>query len=344
MNPLFLERLGAPVWLWLAFAALVVALLAFDLGVQEKRDKAMSLRASLVLSAIYISVGLAFGAVVAWRLGMEAGVNYLTGFVIEKMLSLDNIFIIAMILQKFSTPPADQRRVLFWGVAFAVVLRAALVALGAALIAKFSWILYLFSAFLVVVGAKTLLLPGKKQPAGESSVVRFLRARFNIAEERHGKRFFVRLEHPKTGKRALFVTPLFVALVLVELADVIFAIDSVPAIFAITREPFIVFTSNIFAILGLRALYFALSAAVTRFRYLEPTLAVVLIFIGSKIFVADAIGEEIPASVSLGVTVTIIAAGGLLSLWRGADAKAEQRRGEKPAPVEKRKKAAAKKR
>lgn len=323
MDFLFLEQFGAPLWLWLLFVALLASLLAFDLGVLHKRDHEIEVKESLLLSAVYIGLGLAFGGVVWWRLGPDAGVSYLTGFIVEKSLSLDNIFVISMIFLRFSIPRAYRHRVLFWGVLFAIVSRGVMIGFGAALIENFAWTLYLFSAFLIFTGARTLISPSERAPEAENALVRFVRAKFNVTDQIRGNHFFVRLTDPVTKQSALFATPLFLALVSIELADLVFAVDSVPAIFAITTDPFVVYTSNIFAILGLRALFFALSAVMERFRYLEPTLALVLIFIGSKIFIADLTGEEIPPWLSLAGSIGIIAAGGLYSLWRSRPAARE---------------------
>lgn len=327
MDPALLaaEWLGKPLWMWLAFIGIVIALLSFDLGVLHKHSREIGIRESLVLSSLYIGLGLAFGAWVWWYLGPEPGMSYLTGFVVEKTLALDNVFVIALIFSFFAVPPRYQHRVLFWGILGVIVLRAIMIGLGATLVAQFGWVLYIFAAFLVVTGVKMLLLGDKPPALADNALIAFMRRRFNVTDAHHGERFFVRGPHPQTGKPALFITPLFMALILIEIADVIFAVDSVPAIFAITTDPFIVYTSNIFAILGLRALYFALAAVIDRFRYLKPALAVVLIFIGSKIFVADLLGlEKFPPSISLGVTFGIIAIGVVWSLMktRGAAARA----------------------
>ena len=243
--------------------------------------------------------------------------NYLTGFVVEKTLALDNVFVIALIFSFFAVPRIYQHRVLFWGILGVIVLRAIMIGLGATLVSEFSWVLYVFAAFLIVTGIKMLVMGDKEPEIGQNPLVRFMRRRFNVTDEHHGQDFFVKKPDPQSGRMVWFMTPLFMALVMVEIADVIFAVDSVPAIFAITTDPFIVYTSNIFAILGLRALYFALAAMIHRFQYLKPALAIVLIFIGSKIFVADLLGlEKFPAALSLGVTLSIIAVGILYSLWR----------------------------
>jgi tellurite resistance protein TerC len=309
--------LGTPVWMWLAFLGIVLALLVLDLGVLHRKHHEIGVRESLVMSAFYITLGVAFGGFVWWYLGPDAGMNYLTGFAVEKALAMDNVFVIAMIFSFFAVPRLYQHRVLFWGILGVIVLRALMIGFGAAVISQFSWVLYVFAAFLIGTGVKMLIFSDTEYDISKNPVIGYMRRHFNVTDEHHGQHFFVKKPHPKSGKLVWFMTPLFMALVLVEIADVIFAVDSVPAIFAITTDPFIVYTSNIFAILGLRALYFALAAMVHRFHYLKYALAFVLIFIGSKIFVADMLGlAKIPAPVSLGVTFAILAAGVGWSLWK----------------------------
>ena len=309
--------MGSPLWMWAAFLALVATILTFDLGVLHKENREIGVKESLKLSALYISLGLGFGGWVWWYLGAEAGMNYITGFVVEKTLALDNVFVIALIFSFFAVPRIYQHRVLFWGILGVIVLRAIMIGLGATLVTEFSWVLYFFAAFLVFTGLKMLFVGESDPDIANNPLVSFMRRKFNVTETHHGERFFVKLPHPQTGKTVLFITPLFMALVLIEIADVIFAVDSVPAIFAITTDPFIVYTSNIFAILGLRALYFALDAMIHRFKYLKPALAIVLVFIGSKIFVADLLGlEKFPAALSLSMTFLIIASGVVWSLMK----------------------------
>ena len=320
LEVLALSWLGTPLWMWLAFLGIVVALLVLDLGVLHRKHHEIGVRESLLMSAFYITLGVAFGAFVWWYIGPEAGMNYLTGFAVEKALAMDNVFVIAMIFSFFAVPRLYQHRVLFWGILGVIILRALMIGFGAAVISEFSWVLYLFAAFLIGTGVKMLVFSDTEYDIAKNPVIGFMRRRFNVTDEHHGQHFFVKKPHPKTGKPVWFMTPLFMALVLVEIADVIFAVDSVPAIFAITTDPFIVYTSNIFAILGLRALYFALAAMVHRFHYLKYALAFVLIFIGSKIFVADMLGlAKIPAPISLGVTFAILAAGVGWSLWKTRD-------------------------
>ena len=317
MEFLLVEWLGKPAWMWLGFFAIVGVLLVLDLGVLHRKQKEIGVGESLALSAGYITLGLSFAGLVWWQLGAQSGIEYLTGFVVEKSLALDNIFVIALIFGYFAIPRQYQHRVLFWGILGVIVLRAIMIGVGATLVAEYGWVLYLFAAFLILTGIKMLTLGDKPTDLSQNPVLKFIRRRFRVTDELHGERFLVKLPDPKTGKLVRYMTPLLLALILIEIADVIFAVDSVPAIFAITTDPYIVYTSNIFAILGLRALYFALAAVLHRFAYLKQALAVLLIFIGSKIFVADLLGlAKFPAALSLGVTFAILATGIAYSLWR----------------------------
>jgi tellurite resistance protein TerC len=309
------DVMGTPAWMWLGFAGIVIALLAFDLGVLHKDDHEIGVRESLLLSAGYISVALLFGAGVWWTLGSQSGMDFYTGFMIEKSLSMDNVFVIALIFSFFAIPRQYQHRVLFWGILGVIVLRAIMIALGATLVSQFSWVLYLFGAFLVFTGIKMWIVADHVPDIANNPLLKFLKRRMRITEGLRGNAFWVREQDPATGKVERFATPLLLALVLVEFVDLIFAVDSVPAIFAITTDPFIVYTSNIFAILGLRALYFALAAMIHRFKYLKYALALVLVFIGSKIFLVGIIGK-VPAVISLSVTFGLIAGGVLVSLWK----------------------------
>ncbi|HET9428240.1 MAG TPA: TerC family protein [Allosphingosinicella sp.] len=309
--------LGQPGWVWLIFIGLVAALLTLDLGVLHRKQREIGVRESLALSAFYIMLGLAFGGWIWWRMGEVAGMNYLTGFVVEKSLAMDNVFVIAMIFTYFGIPRLYQHRVLFWGILGVIVLRAIMIGLGAAMVERFEWLLYLFGAFLIFTGVKMWVMADKTYDVGASPVLKWARRRLRVTDELHGQAFLVRQPDPASGGTAWYMTPLLLALLMIEIVDVVFAVDSVPAIFAITTDPFIVYTSNIFAILGLRALYFALAAMVHRFHYLKYALSLLLIFIGGKIFAADAFGlAKIPPSVSLGVTFTILAGGILYSLIR----------------------------
>lgn len=307
--------LGHAAWLWLSFVGIVTALLAFDLGVLHRDDHEIGVRESLLLSAGYIGVALLFGAWVWWHLGSERGTEYYTGFLIEKSLSMDNVFVIALIFTYFAIPRQYQHRVLFWGILGVIVLRAIMIGLGAALVSQFSWILYVFGLFLVITGIKMWILADHMPDIAGNPLLKLLRRHMRVTPELAGNAFFVQRPDPASGRLVRWVTPLFLALCLVEFVDLVFAVDSVPAIFAITTDPFIVYTSNIFAILGLRALYFALAAMIHRFKYLKYALALVLVFIGSKIFLVGLIGK-VPPVISLSVTFGLIAGGVLVSLWK----------------------------
>ncbi|MDP9560595.1 TerC family protein [Agrobacterium tumefaciens] len=316
MEFLLNDFLGTPTWMWAVFISLVLGLLALDLGVLHKNSKEIGIRESLLMSGFYIAIGLAFGGWIWYQSGEQSAMEYVTGFVVEKSLAMDNIFIIAMIFSYFAIPRQYQHRVLLWGILGVIVLRGIMIAGGAAIVENFHWVLYLFAAFLVFTGLKMLFSSDHDEnDIGNNRILKFLRSRLPVTEKLHGEKFFVKETDAATGKLKTFVTPLFLALIMVEIADLIFAVDSIPAIFAITTDPFIVYTSNIFAILGLRALYFALAALIHRFAYLKYALAAVLVFVGSKIFVADMLGiAKIPPAVSLGVTVAILATGIIGSL------------------------------
>jgi tellurite resistance protein TerC len=310
--------LGQATWLWLSFIAIVVTLLALDLGVLHKSDREIEVKESLWLSAGYIGIAAIFGGWVWWYLGSQSGMEYFTGYLIEKSLSMDNVFVIALIFTYFAIPRQFQHRVLFWGILGVIVLRAIMIGLGAALVSEFSWILYLFGAFLVLTGIKMWIIADHMPDIANNPLLKFLRKRMRVTQDVQGNAFFVNQPDPVTGKVVRWATPLFLALILIEFVDLVFAVDSVPAIFAITTDPFIVYTSNIFAILGLRALYFALAAMIHRFKYLKYALALVLVFIGTKIFLVGIIGK-IPPVISLSVTFGLIAGGVLYSLWKTKD-------------------------
>ena len=322
MDFLLANFLGTPLWFWLSFLGLVAILLVLDLGVFHRKQREIGVRESLLMSAFYIAVGLGFGAFVWATRGEAAGLDYVTGFLVEKSLAMDNVFVIAMIFSYFAVPRIYQHRVLFWGILGVIVLRAIMIGFGAALVDNFGWVLYIFAAFLIYTGVKMWTSADEAYEVAKSPLLGWLKRRFRVTEEMHGERFFVREADPKTGKMVRAVTPLFLALVMVEIADVIFAVDSIPAIFAITTDTFIVYTSNVFAILGLRALFFALSAMIERFHYLKHALALLLVFIGSKVFIADLFGlVKFPPAVSLGVTLGILATGIVYSLVRTREPK-----------------------
>ncbi len=328
--------LGMPAWVWFGFILIVLSIMAVDLGLFHKEAHEPSLKESTVLAGICMTLGLSFSAVVWWLYyrGYASSLDpdiaaaatpamrawtawelYVTGWVVEQTLAFDNVFVMAMIFSYFAIPAKYQHRVLFYGILGVIVLRAIMIGLGAALVHKFGWILFVFSAFLVFTGVKMLIMAEQKPDLEANPLLKWMRKHLRITREIHGQNFFVKLPDGKTGKIVRHATPLFVALMLIEFADLIFAVDSIPAIFAITQDPFIVYTSNIFAILGLRALYFVLSSMVDRFHYLKYALALVLIYVGAKIFVQQFVGK-IPPEISLGVTVSILAGGIFYSLWK----------------------------
>jgi tellurite resistance protein TerC len=321
MEFLTADWLGTPAWFWLAFAAIVLILTAFDLGVLHKDDKEMGIAESLRLSLFYIAIAMVFGGWVWFAKGSEAGVEYYTGYFIEKALSIDNVFVISMIFGFFAIAPKYQYRALLWGILAVIVLRGLMIAGGAALIAQAHWVMWIFAAFLVFTGLKMLFTSDHDPDIGNNPAVRWISRHLNVTKEHHDSHFFVKVPSDKDASGVKLVwaaTPLFLALVVINLADLVFAVDSVPAIFSITTDTFIVYTSNIMAILGLRALYFALAAMVHRFHYLKYALALVLVFIGAKILIADFVlgGAKFPPLASLGVTIGLIAGGVIYSLWK----------------------------
>ncbi|MAH14318.1 MAG: hypothetical protein CMN65_00905 [Sphingomonadaceae bacterium] len=318
MEFLTFDFLGTPAWFWFVFAALVAGLTAFDLGILHKEDREMGIGESLKLTVFYIAVALAFGAWIWTERGPELGMQYFTGFFIEKALSIDNVFVISLIFSFFAIPAKYQYRALLWGILAVIVLRGLMIAGGAALVDQAYWVLYIFAAFLIFTGIKMFFAGDHPPDIANNPVVRWISSHMRVTKELHAQHLFVKVIDEKTGKVVRAATPLFLALVVITLADLVFAVDSVPAIFAITTDTFIVYTSNIMAILGLRALYFALSAMIHRFYYLKYALAAVLVFIGSKIFVSDFLldGGKFPPALSLGTTTALIAGGVLVSLWK----------------------------
>jgi len=307
------DFLGKPVWAWAAFITIIVSLIAFDLGVFHRKSHVVSLRESIIQSISYVVIALAFGGWVWWAYGEKSGVDFVTAYLVEYTLALDNIFVIALVFTYFAIPREYQHRVLFWGILGVIILRAIMISLGAVLIHEFHYILYVFGAFLVFTGLKMLVMVDQEPDMASNPVLRFLKRNIRVSDELHGDRFFVRLPAGKSGAVKLHATPLFLALCVIEFADIVFALDSVPAVFLITEDTFIVYTSNIFAIMGLRALFFALSAMINRFHYLKYALALVLVFIGGKIFAAYFVGK-IPAELSLGVTAALLIGGVVVSM------------------------------
>jgi tellurite resistance protein TerC len=309
------EFLGTPVYFWIAFVAIVIALLVFDLGILHKEEKEISARESLTLYGFYVAIAAAFGGWVWWQRGAEAGLEFFTGYLIEQSLAMDNMFVIATIFGFLAVPRIYQHRVLFWGILGVIAFRAVMIGLGAALVHSFTWILVGFGAFLIFTGIKMFAQKDAAHDVSHNPVLRLLRKYFPITDTIEGREFTLRKPHPKTGKIVTWLTPLAVALVMVETVDLIFAVDSVPAVFAVTQDTFIVYTSNIFAVLGLRALYFALAAAMSRFSYLQTALAILLVLVGIKITLVP-FGIKVDTLLSLVVTVGILLGGVLYSLYK----------------------------
>ncbi|MFM8454943.1 MAG: TerC family protein [Gammaproteobacteria bacterium] len=300
---------------WPIFIGIVVLVLAFDLGVLHKKNHEIKAKESLILSGFYFSLGLLFSVFIGLTQSVQSANEYLTGFFIEKTLALDNLFVISLIFRYFVIPRKYQYRVLFWGILGVIVLRGILIGLGAFIVSKFSWVMYLFSVFLIVTGFKMFFLIESEPDISKNPVLKLLNRYFRVTSQLHGEKFFVWLT--KNHRKYLYITPLFTCLLLIEFVDLIFAVDSVPAILAITTDPYIVYTSNIFAILGLRALFFAIEVVIERFKYVKYALAVILIFIGSKVFIADFLGlEKFPTWISMTVTIGLIVLGIAYSCYK----------------------------
>jgi len=290
--------------MWVGFNAVVLALLALDLGVFHRTSHRVTVREAAIWSTIWVALSLAFGYGLSVSLGREAGLQFLTGYLIEKALSVDNIFVFVLIFSYFRVPEEHQHRVLFWGILSALVMRGAMIGAGAYLIERFHWIIYVFGAFLAYTGARLATRQGHEVHPEKNPVLRLVRRAMPVTTEYHGSHFFVRLA-PATGSRSRrAATPLMVVLVLVESTDVLFALDSIPAIFAVTTDPFLVYTSNVCAILGLRSLYFLLAGVVDRFHYLQLGLSVVLIFVGAKMLLTDV--YHMPIVLSLAVIAAVL--------------------------------------
>lgn len=322
-----METIGS-LWMWAGFTAVVLVMLAIDLFVVGGgKAHRVSMREAAAWSAIWVSVAFGFAAVLWWHVDNTAGralanettLEFITGYLIEKSLAVDNVFVWLMLFSYFAVPLSLQKRVLIYGVIGAIVMRTLMIFAGVWLIAKFHWLLYLFGAFLLITGIKMWWFAGEKPDLARNPVVKWIRGHMNVTNELHGERFFVMKQ--ESGKWVRYATPLFLVLVLVEITDLIFAVDSIPAIFAITTDPFIVLTSNVFAILGLRAMYFLLADMADRFSLLKYGLAMVLMFVGVKMMLIDMV--KIPVWLSLGVVATIIATSVVLSLRRGGSPHAE---------------------
>ncbi len=306
------------IWLWIGFNLFVLLMLALDLGVFPRKSQTVSTREAVAWSLVWISLSLAFNTIIYFfwdsmvpdsqYTNSEAALAFLTGYLIEKSLSVDNIFVFILIFSFFSVPSAYQHRVLFWGILGALVMRGILIAVGATLLEQFHWIIYVFGAFLIFTGIRMARQQDEQVHPDRNPVVKFFRKLMPVTENFEKDKFFIR----RAGK--WMATPLFLILLIVESTDLVFAVDSIPAIFAVTRDPFIVYTSNVFAILGLRALYFLLANVMDKFQYLKLGLSAVLTFIGVKMVIVDL--YHIPVGVSLGVVASILTISIIASLWK----------------------------
>src|SRR5574341_2261670 len=310
--------IGGTIWLWIGFNLFVLAMLALDLGVFHRESHVVSTREAITWSLIWISLSLLFNAAIYFfwdRLvpnssysNSEAALAFFTGYLIEKSLSVDNIFVFILIFSYFGVPFAYQHRVLFWGILGALILRGILIPVGAVLLKEFHWLIYVFGAFLIFTGIRMALQQNEEVQPEHNPVFRLFRKAMPVTESFEGSKFFIR----RAG--TLMITPLFLILLVVESTDLVFAVDSIPAIFAVTEDPFLVYTSNVFAILGLRALYFLLANVMDKFQYLKLGLSAVLTFIGIKMVIVDF--YHIPVAVSLATVATILTISILVSLWK----------------------------
>jgi tellurite resistance protein TerC len=298
---------------WGSFLALVVFLLALDLFVLNRKDAEVSPKKSLIYTGFYMALALIFGGWLWKSYGADDGVDYFTAYFIELSLSLDNLFVMSVILSYFAVPKKFQHRVLFWGVLGVLVMRGVMIGLGTVLIQSFDWVLFIFAGFLIVTGIKMLFLKDDDGAFQESALIRFFKRHLRYTDRIEGHKFFVKGPHLAHAKPVTYATPLFMALICIEFMDVLFALDSVPAVFAITTEPFVIYTSNIFAILGLRSMYFAITAVLERFKYMKYALSLVLVFIGGKVFY-NAYIAHIPPLVSLAITLATLLGGALFSV------------------------------
>ena len=325
-----MQSVGSPA-LWAGFILFVLLMLALDLGVFHRKTHEVKFKEALTWSGVWVSLALVFNLGIWWKFGATPGMQFLTGYLIEKSLSIDNIFVFVVIFSALKIPSLYQHRVLFWGILSALVLRAAMIFAGVAMLQRFHWLIYVFGAFLILTGVKLFLQRNKEEHPEDGAVMKLAR-RVIPSTPRFDKDHFFTVEN---GKK--LATPLFMALVLVELTDVLFALDSIPAIFAVTTDPFLVFTSNIFAILGLRSMFFVLAGAVEKFSYLKVGLSAVLVFVGAKMALIDVV--KVPVAVSLGVIALLLGGSIVASLMKArAQERAEAAKaavpGGRPAPVE----------
>lgn len=306
---------------WIVFNAFVLVMLALDLGVFHRKSHTVKVKEALIWSAVWVSLALLFNAGVWHYKGKELALQFLAGYVIEKALSVDNLFVFLVLFSFFKVKPDYQHKVLFWGIIGALVMRAVMIAVGAALIARFHWVMYIFGGFLVLTGIKLAFSKEDHKDVGDNLVVRLFRKLFPVTPDYHEARFFV-----KENGRTL-ATPLFLVLLTVEFTDLVFALDSIPAIFAVSKDTFIVYTSNVFAILGLRSLYFALAGCMGLFVYLKFGLALILAFVGVKMLIAEL--YKIPIALSLGIILGILA----VSIYASLKWPPRPKKEEAPAPA-----------
>jgi tellurite resistance protein TerC len=308
---------------WIVFSAVILVLLALDLGVFHRRPHEIKAKEAAIWWGVWVTLALAFNVGVIFTEGLPKGLEFTTGYLIELSLSVDNVFVFVLLFDYFRVPGRYQHRVLFWGIVGALLMRGVMIGAGVILIAKFHWILYIFGVFLIYTAWK-MAREGEIEVHPESNPVIKLARRFlPITRNYRGQRFFIRLPKRGGGLGAWAATPLFIVLLVVETTDVVFAVDSIPAIFGVTRDPFIVYTSNVFAILGLRSMYFVVAAVIRKFKYLRPALSVVLGFIGFKMVLSDVV--HIPTAASLIVVVSILTAAVIASVLRQPPAEATPR-------------------
>ena len=277
-----MDIMNKPLWLWVVFGIVVVSLLALDLCLSRWKSRDLTLKTNILLSTLYIIVTLLFGGWIWHQLGADLARQFFIGWSLEKTLALDNVIIIACIFNYFGIPSLYQHRVLFWGIIGVIVLRAIVICMGVTLVSTFSWILYIFAVLLVIMGVRMLFASNTKPDLSKNKALKFMNKHFRITKELHGNSFFI--TKTESGVKRIWCTPLLVALVMIECIDIVFAMDSLPAIFAITTDTYIIYTSNIFAILGLRSLYFVLASMIHRFHFINYIVAFLLILIGVTFF------------------------------------------------------------
>jgi tellurite resistance protein TerC len=302
MAMLSLPFLGVPAWFWLVFLGTVLGVILFDLGYLHRKAETIGLKQSAAMTVFVGTLALLFCGFVWYELGLDKAQLFLTAWILEQSLSIDNVFVIAVIFSYFAIPPQHQHRVLFWGILMAMLLRAIFIGVGTAIVTHFEWVMWGFAIFLIYSGYKMFIEADTEPDISNNTFVKFLAKHLSVTPEMHGEKFFLRRKNA-AGQKVYLATPVFLAFMTINFADIVFAVDSVPAVLSLTQDPFIVYTSNIFAILGLRSLYFVINALLAMFHYLEHALSVLLVFIGGKI-----IWDHIFSPVSPGITLTVTVA------------------------------------